>query len=184
MFCGGDGYVNKLTGHKTFLRVFVACHLCAVLDLFRPSLLVSAESTICRRHRITSFVRPLVLWTILIIMTLFVVHNVVHNSKQECITVPIRCSCRCSEGGESACLGGVCLESVCQGCLPRGVSAWGYVCPVGVCPGVGCLARGETPPPPTVNRITDRHKNITSPQLLIRMVNMTFKKEVANPTGW
>ena len=55
------------------------------------------------------------------------------------------------------------------GCLPKGVSAWrGCVCQgVGWVPG-GCLPSGCTPPP--VNRITDRCKNITFPQLRLQTV--------------
>ena len=106
--------------------MFVACHLCVVLDLFRPSLLVSAESAICRRHR--TFVRPLVLWIILIIMTLFVIHNVVHISKQECI--PVGCVPYGREGGRgSLCRGGPC----------PGGSLSGSLCPEGLCPEGLCL---------------------------------------------
>ena len=77
--------------------------------------------------------------------------------------------------------GGVWLGGVCpEGCLAGGVCPWG-VCP-GVCvPGVclprgGCLPRGVYTPgprgrhPQPVNRITDRCKNITFPQLLLRTV--------------
>ena len=64
------------------------------------------------------------------------------------------------------------------GCLPRGVSA-----PEGVCQGGGgvCLGMCEHPHcplhagthkyTPPVNRITDRCKNITFPQLPLRAVN-------------
>ena len=48
-----------------------------------------------------------------------------------------------------------------RGCLHRGVSAQGFVCPD------ECLPRHLT-----VNRITDRCKKITFLQLLLRMVNI------------
>ena len=51
--------------------------------------------------------------------------------------------------------GGVCLG----GCLPRR----------GQCLPGGCLPRGVCTPTP-VNRITDKYKNITFPQLRLRMV--------------
>ena len=60
----------------------------------------------------------------------------------------------------SVCLGGVCLGEwggVCLGrCLARGMSAWGVSAQRGVCPGGVRL--------PSVNRRTDRCKNITFPQ--------------------
>ena len=53
------------------------------------------------------------------------------------------------------------------GCLPRGVSAWGRGClPGGVCPGM-CPPRGCTPSP---FGQTDTCKDITFPQLLLRMI--------------
>ena len=86
--------------------------------------------------------------------------------------------------------GGVCRGCLLRGCLlrgclPRGVSAGGCLPGVsaqgGVCPGVvclgGCLLRGVSAPGgvcwgcvyllrvPPVNRMTDRCKNITLPQL-------------------
>ena len=48
----------------------------------------------------------------------------------------IRCS-GCLRGGGLSAYGGVCPG---VGCLPRGVSAWGWVCAGGVCPGGICLA--------------------------------------------
>ena len=70
------------------------------------------------------------------------------NSKQECI--PIGCV---RSAAVAICLGGVCSG----GRLPRrwGVSAWGR----------GCLPRGSCIPECTVDRMTDRFKNITLPQL-------------------
>ena len=87
--------------------------------------------------------------------------------------------------------GGICTG----GCLPRGVclevSAREYLPRRGVSAG-GCLPRGSLPwgvsawgvhpqtqmqTPPPVNRITDRCKNITFPQLLLQTVkkNTFFK---------
>ena len=53
-------------------------------------------------------------------------------------------------------------EGVCPGgmCLPRGISAQG-----GVCLGDVILEGGCLPGTPPVNRITDRCRNITLPQL-------------------
>ena len=60
---------------------------------------------------------------------------------------------------------GVCLG----GCLPGGVCLGGGVCLRGMSDVslVGCLPGGVYFPP---NRITDRCKNITFPQLLLRTV--------------
>ena len=55
--------------------------------------------------------------------------------------------------------GGVCLGVSAQGCLP------GAVCPGSACQSRGCLPRGCLPDPPLVNRMSDRCKNITFPQL-------------------
>ena len=67
--------------------------------------------------------------------------------------------------------GGVCI---CHGriwpggCPPRGVSAYGGVCPGGVYPRGGCW--GCTPP---IGGQTDTCENITFPQLLLRTVDKT-----------
>ena len=106
--------------------------------------------------------------------------------KQECIPVG------CIPSASVTISGMGCLPRGCppRGCSPREVSAWGClprgclpggclpsrVC-LGVCLGV-CLPRGCTPPAhrmlgykqPPVNRITDRCKNITFPQLHLRNV--------------
>ena len=61
----------------------------------------------------------------------------------------------CSIRGEGVCPGGIC-----PGCLSREMSAWGCL------PG-GCVypsMQWGRHQPPTVNRITDRYKNITLPQ--------------------
>ena len=64
-------------------------------------------------------------------------------------------------------------HALCRGCLPRGCLLGVYAQGVGVCPG-GVVPRGwQTPPSPQdqrqtpspVNRMTDRCKNITLPQL-------------------
>ena len=92
--------------------------------------------------------------------------------KQECIYSRM-CTVRCS-GCLRGCLpggsawAGVCLGGLPRGCLPRG------------CLPRGCLPGGCTPPwsqrqNPPVNRITDRCKNITFPQLLLQMVIMFIK---------
>ena len=72
---------------------------------------------------------------------------------------------------------GLSVQGVCaHGCLIGGVSAQGVVCPGGVCPGVcvprgvclgsvcpwGCLPGGVSV---MLNRMMDRCKNITLPQL-------------------
>ena len=83
----------------------------------------------------------------------------------------VRCSGRLEREGAVSAWRVVCLEGVCPwGCLPGGV------CPGGVCPG-GCLPRGGVHLPP-VNRITDRCKNITFPQLCLRTVITT---QTVNP---
>ena len=93
------------------------------------------------------------------------------NDLQECI--PVGCV-------PPACRPYPCMHCA-GGCLPREVSAGGWcVCPGGewsarrvsawecpwgcVCPG-GVSSRGCGKPPPPVNRLTDRCKNITLPQL-------------------
>ena len=73
--------------------------------------------------------------------------------KQECIPVG------CIPSAAVAVSVGVCLG---RGCLP-----W-----ESVCLGRGCLARGCLPRHPPVNRITGRYRNITFPQLMLRMVKM------------
>ena len=70
--------------------------------------------------------------------------------------------------GVSACLGGLCLP---RGCLPRWVSAQGDVS------AWGCLPRGVYTTP-LVHTITDRCKNITFPQLLLRTVNISLKCDI------
>ena len=72
--------------------------------------------------------------------------------------------------------GGVCPGEM----SAQGVSAQGDVCPGGVCQGDvrrgGCLPVGcnpactEADTPPPVNRMTDRCKNITLPQLMLQTV--------------
>ena len=123
--------------------------------------------------------------------------------KQECIPVG------CVPSAAVAVCWGVCPG----GCLPRGntwgmsaqgVSAWGGVCRAGwllgdvcweggcllggVCPG-GCLPRGcvsqhaplaDTPP---VERMTDRCKNITFPQLRLRTV-INFSGTLVFSANW
>ena len=89
------------------------------------------------------------------------------------------CIPACTGGGECIpeCTGqGGCVSQHTLG--GGGVSAWGVsaqrgvgVCPGRVCPGGGCLPRGVYPSmlwgrhPPHVNRMTDRCKTITLPQL-------------------
>ena len=62
-------------------------------------------------------------------------------------------------GGE----GGLPEEFLRQGCLCRGESVWGVYTPI---------ACRDTPPP--MNRMTDRCKNITFPQLRLRAVINRF----------
>ena len=85
---------------------------------------------------------------------------------QECIPVG------CVPSATVAFSGGVCLGGVCPGrCLPRE----GGVYPGGVCPRClprgGCLRGGLEYTPP-VNRMTDRCKNITFPQLRLWTVQI------------
>ena len=80
------------------------------------------------------------------------------------------CTVRSSSGLLGGCLlWGVCLSRV--GVFPRGLSAWGegFVClrglPGGVCSGGVCI-----PACTGADRMTDRCKNITFPQLRLRTV--------------
>ena len=75
---------------------------------------------------------------------------------------------RCS-GRLGGCLPGGCLP---MECLPQGSPQEG-----GVCPGVYTPWTQKQTPPSPVNRITDRCKNITFPQLLLHMVNINFLKK-------
>ena len=83
-------------------------------------------------------------------------------------------------GGESAPGGCLVLGG---GTWSRGVCSGGVSAPGGVPgPGVGCLVRGvgipacfeAEPPPPPVNRMTDRCKNINLATTLLRPVTMTI----------
>ena len=111
--------------------------------------------------------------------------------KQECIPVGCVPSASVAICGEGMCLprgvcvcpgvssrGVVCLVGVCQGgCLPGG-------CLPGGCLPRGCVSQhalGQTPPP-LVDRMTDRRKNITFPQLRLWTVNMLNSKFKLNKT--
>ena len=72
----------------------------------------------------------------------------------------------CIFGGGSASGPGVCIGGPALGGLHPGGSASG-----GLNPGVVCIHGGVQTPPP-VNRMTDRCKNITFPQLRLRAVIM------------
>ena len=99
--------------------------------------------------------------------------------KQECIPVGCVPSASVAICGEGMCLPrGV--------CLPGGVFQGGCL-PGGCLPG-GCLPRGVCIPActgadtPLVDRMTDRRKNITFPQLRLRTVNMLNSKFKLNKT--
>ena len=89
--------------------------------------------------------------------------QIIFISQQECIPVGCVPYVRCS----GRLLGGVCPGGSAQGgCLPGGVCPGGVslggLCPGGVSAAQGGVCLGGCLP---VNRITDRCKNITSPQL-------------------
>ena len=77
-----------------------------------------------------------------------------------------------SGGGKSMCGG----RSLSAGLCPEGVSVQGSLCTGSLC--LGGLCQGVQPPP--VNRTTDRCKNITFPQLRLRMVKIYFHISVSN----
>ena len=87
--------------------------------------------------------------------------------RQECIRVgcvPSAAVAVCWDGGWGVCQGGVCRGVSVQGVSAQGVSALGVSAWRGVYPG---MHWGRHPP---VNRMTDRCKSITFPQLRLRTV--------------
>ena len=121
-------------------------------------------------------------------ITLVEIENHLFNcsTEQECIPV--------------GCIPSAAVAICWGGCLPRGLSArggvcpgGGGVCPGGICPGRGCLSRGVSPVGvcpggvypsmhwgrhPPVDRMTDRCKNITFPQVHLCTVMTTLQLSV------